>query len=284
MTSIVDRRAISVIPTFLLVILLVLHSPTELSALSRARQPPRLFVLAVGINDYTGPTPNLAFATNDALAIADIFRTQEGKLYREVHTRVLLDGNATRESILLELNRFIGRARADDVAIVFLAGHGVQTRGTYYFLGHGADIHNPSLQGISGDALARHIAWADARKTITILDTSHSPVLPGIRGFRVAPRMSDVIQQLAEAEGSIVISATSEGEEAMEGTSGHGALTFAIREALLEGRARTGENRGVIDVATLFNYVSARVRELTNGFQNPSITGMRQSFPVYVID
>jgi hypothetical protein len=248
------------------------------------RNPPRLFVLAVGVNDYGDRDLNLRYAETDARMIAEVFRSQQGKLYDEVFTRLLIDRDATRENILQELNEFVGQARTHDVVVVFLAGHGVQSRDTYYYIGHDADINNPSLRGLSQDDLQRHLMYnVDTNKSVVMLDTCQSGFIPGRRGF--GPDMDDVIERLAEAEGSVFISASGGTEAARESPSwGHGAFTLAIREALQQGRARDRKGDGIIDIDTLFRYVSDRVIDLTNGEQRPKISGITEFFPIYALD
>lgn len=249
------------------------------------RNPPRLFVLAAGVDDYQDPDLNLRYAAVDARTIAEMFRTQEGRLYEEVHTRVLLNRDATRENILQELNTFIGRARPHDVAMVFLAGHGVQSRDTYYFIGYDADINNPSLRGLSQDDLKRHLIYnLETTKSVVMLDTCQSGFMPGVRGR--GPDMDRVIERLAEAEGIFFISASGSTEAARESPAwGHGAFTLAIRRALQEGQARDRRGDGIIDVGTLFDFVSDEVIRLTNGEQRPKMDARHtEFFPIFALE
>jgi hypothetical protein len=85
---------------------------------------PRLLVLAVGISDYRDPRDRLAFAHEDAQAIADAFRKKEGTLFGSVRASVITDRAATGDAILKGLRTLQASARADDLAVVSLSGHG----------------------------------------------------------------------------------------------------------------------------------------------------------------
>src|SRR5262249_38245551 len=96
-----------------------------------------LWVLAIGVSRYQDPQLNLQFADADARAIAGtLLRQRGGPGYRDAHISLLVNEEVTRESILNSLQRFLGQAGPDDVAVIFVAGHGVQDRasGSFYFL------------------------------------------------------------------------------------------------------------------------------------------------------
>ena len=56
---------------------------------------PKLYVLAVGVGNYKNPDiPKLDLSVKDARDFANAMQKQEGKLYRSVETRMLLDETA----------------------------------------------------------------------------------------------------------------------------------------------------------------------------------------------
>ena len=96
-----------------------------------------MWVLSVGVSQYADPALNLNFADNDAISVADALREQQQRrVYGAVQTRVLTNEQVTRESILSGIREFIAEAQPNDIATIFLAGHGVRDllTGTYYFL------------------------------------------------------------------------------------------------------------------------------------------------------
>lgn len=94
-------------------------------------------------------TPGLA--ARDASDLAALLGNQR-TLYREVQTRVLVDGDATRDQVLDGLEWLSRSASARDVAVVQLAGHGVNDpeTGQYYFLPHDVDPEHLLRTGVSG--------------------------------------------------------------------------------------------------------------------------------------
>jgi hypothetical protein len=81
-----------------------------------------LWLLSIGVSRYAS---ELGLSTlTPTLAMGDDRRSSKG--YREVRTLVLTNEEVTRESILGGLSRFLGQAGPDDVAVLFVAGHGVR--------------------------------------------------------------------------------------------------------------------------------------------------------------
>ena len=102
---------------------------------------PRLYLLAVGISVYKEGDLTLRFANKDADDFARAFQSQEGGLYERVQVKTLLDQQATRDNILDGLQWLQRQTTAKDVAILFLAGHGIDdpSSGVYYFVPHDGD-------------------------------------------------------------------------------------------------------------------------------------------------
>ncbi len=96
-----------------------------------------LYVLAIGISNYKDPNVRLKFAAKDADDFVALAKAQAGGLYEKVipypQHESLRDGDATREAILDGLD-WIMRAvtNTNDVAMVFLSGHGVTTPDQHY--------------------------------------------------------------------------------------------------------------------------------------------------------
>ena len=78
------------------------------------------YVVCVGIADYPGTRNDLKVSANDARTIASIY---EKNGYSEV--RVLLNQQATRQSVLSQMNNLFGKATEDDCIILYFSGHGM---------------------------------------------------------------------------------------------------------------------------------------------------------------
>jgi WD40 repeat protein len=94
---------------------------------------PRLRGLFVGVSDYKLPNLKLGLAAKDASDLAAYFKTQEGKAYHKVETRLL--ANADRADVLDGLDWLEKGSEEGDVNLLFLAGHGVtDEKGYFYYL------------------------------------------------------------------------------------------------------------------------------------------------------
>ncbi len=80
----------------------------------------RRVALVVGIGDYEDDTLDLAYAVDDARAVAEVLRDRFG--FDDIRT--LVDGEATRDGVLQALSD-LGDLSPDDALFIFWAGHGL---------------------------------------------------------------------------------------------------------------------------------------------------------------
>ena len=74
---------------------------------------------------------------------------QKGKLYGDVDIRLLTDGKATKDAILDGLDWIERQTTQHDVAMIFLAGHGVTDKnGDYYFLPSSVTLEHLRSSGL----------------------------------------------------------------------------------------------------------------------------------------
>src|SRR5262249_3292300 len=98
----------------------VTYTPAQAPAPKDTR--PGLYVLAIGINKYTGDL-KLDCAVNDATGISKTLQDKSKPLFR-VETKILPDDQATRAGILHGLAWLKDHMKPHDVALIFYAGHG----------------------------------------------------------------------------------------------------------------------------------------------------------------
>jgi len=230
-----------------------------------------LWVLAVGVSKYADPRLDLRFADADARSIAAAIRSAAARgQYREVRSLVLTNEQVTRASLLDSLSRFLGEAGPDDVAALFIAGHGVRdlASGSYYFLPSPATPENLLTEGLrmtDFDAMLRQIR-RNVRAVIVMLDTCHAGAFQ-LSGEQVIAA-DEMAAQVSAGEGFFLLAASRPGEESKEHQQlGHGAFTFSLIEAL-DGAADS-DGDAVLSVSELFGYVARRVPALTQGQQHP---------------
>ncbi|HKM55678.1 MAG TPA: caspase family protein, partial [Isosphaeraceae bacterium] len=102
-----------------------------------------LYVLAVGINDYPDKRLKLDCAAPDAQSLRKAFLTNSSKLFRGVEVKLLLNGQATRASILEGLQWLSSSVKPGDMAVVFYAGHGdCKIEGQFYLVPVDANLRD----------------------------------------------------------------------------------------------------------------------------------------------
>ncbi len=242
---------------------------------------PRLYVLAIGVARYQQPGLSLNFPGKDAWELANAFQRQAGGLYSRVTVRVLIDELASKSLIQHGLRWLQQQVTAQDVAVLFLAGHGINdpASGQYYFLPHEADLQSISQTMISQEEIRTALQRIPG-KVLFFLDSCHSgDVLPTLRGI---PSNSAFISELSKSENGVVVFAASTGlqysQESLKWRNG--AFTRAAVEGL-EGKAAYVKDRP-ITVSMLDLYISERVKELTGGAQTPTTTKSSKApdFPI----
>jgi TolB-like protein len=250
---------------------LPLPQPTAVQTGSGTAGGPILWVLSVGVSRYAEADLNLAFADADARALSEQLQTAARRgPYREVRSLVLTDEQVTRESMLSGLSRFLGQAGPDDVAVLFVAGHGVRdlASGSYYFLPYPATADTLLADGLrmSDFDESLRILRRNIRAVIVMLDTCHSGSL-GIPSAAVASP-DEMARQMTTGDGFFLLAAAKPGEQSKERSAlSHGAFTYAVLEGI-EGQA-DADGDGSLSVSELFGYVARRVPQLTGGGQHP---------------
>jgi WD40 repeat protein/uncharacterized caspase-like protein len=232
------------------------------------RNAPRLYVLAIGIDDYWDGRLHLAFADADAKALSAAFGEAGKGLYESVTVLPpVLDKSVTKDQLETVFNDLTGKVRPRDVFVFFLAGHGKTIDGRYYFIPYDFRYENERSieeRGISQEQWQAWFAKIPARKSVLIYDTCESGSLTA---DKVAARSLDnVIEQgaaferLVRATGRTILAATTDDAPAREGYRGHGVFTYAVLEAL----AHADVNRdGFIEVTSLISYVDQEVPEIS---------------------
>lgn len=243
---------------------------------------PKLYVLAVGVSRYANKEFTLGFPAKDARDFAAVLQAQQGGLYREVVAKVLSDEQATKDEVLDGLDWIRKETTSKDVAMVFLAGHGVNDpTGNYYFCPHNVDPDWLLRTGVPFSDIKTTVQ-SIAGKALFFVDTCHSGNVMGTR--RALNDITGVVNELASAGNGAVVFAASTGRQySLEDAAwGNGAFTKALVEGLAGKADYTGSGKITINMLDL--YLSERVKELTKGRQTPTTTKPQTvaDFPVAV--
>lgn len=226
---------------------------------SKMASPPRLYVLAVGVNDYYDGRLHLAYAVPDATALADAFRKSGAGLYAGVEVRTVLDGEVTVENLDKVFADLAARVQPRDVFVFFLAGHGKTKNGRYYFLPRDFRYEDESSiekSGVGQDKFQGWFAEVPARKSILLYDTCESGSLTGAtRGSDIDERLG-ALNRMARATGRTFLTATTDDAPALEGYHGHGVFTYALLDAFEHADVN---NDGLIEMSELADYIDQKV-------------------------
>jgi hypothetical protein len=214
--------------------------------------PPRLYLLAVGIDRYGGTIPPLRLAGADARTFKDVVTKLASHAYGEVVAETLFDAEATRANIVARLEDLATRVRPEDAVLIYLAGHGVTaTNGTYFFITADATSEeNAKIRSLEHPTLVRLLSELPARNVFVFLDTCYAGAF-----HLQAPG------NLANESGRFVLTGSSSVEEALDSYDGaNGVFAYAVREGLFGGAASASSDE--VDALQIGVYVREELPEL----------------------
>ena len=263
---------------------LIASEPAEIivTSVQQTAAKPRLYVLAVGINDYWDRALKLSYAAPDAKAFGDSLKQAGSKLYEKIEVRTVLDGEATAEKldgVFTELGR---KVRSQDVFVFFMAGHGKTINAHFYFLPPDfryAGEDSIVQKGLGQDQLQEWASRIKAQKSVSLFDICDSG--GGNPGRMRGIEEKTALDRLARGMGRMVLTATYDGNAATEGYRGHSVFTYTILEGFNAADANGDE---LVDVTELATYVDRRLPDLTyDAFGLRVVPQMRmvgQNFPI----
>lgn len=231
----------------------------------------RLFVLAVGINDYWDSRLRLTYAVPDARAIAASFGKAGEELFDAIHVRTIEDAEATIAKLEAAFLEIAAEAVPDDAFIFFVAGHGVTLDGKYHFLPY--EFRHAGNDMLRSGAIDQQrwqgwFAKIAAKRSVLLFDTCESGSLtqqgPAMRGVQSLV----AVEKLTKATGRTILAASTEAAPALEGVKGHGVFSYVLLNALAEADANRD---ALVQITELAGYVDRRVPEIS--FEN---FGIRQ--------
>jgi WD40 repeat protein len=238
---------------------------------------PNLYILSIGVNRYddTRRLETLKYAVNDAKAIIDAFKAQEGKRYGRVIPLLIADGEKitpTKENIVDNFNH-LRQAGPQDVVMLFIAGHGLNDQyKEFYFMPSDAAFNaNGSIRpsrAISSREIQAVLSMPGQK--LVFIDACHSAGTSGGLTQRVNnDRLINDLNNDSAIRASSVIFTSSKGDQSsleMDQYK-HGVFTYAILQGL-KGEADLLK-KGIITTTALYVYIREKVIELTKSLQEP---------------
>ena len=255
-----------------------------------ASMPPTLHLLVVGINRYRDKALQLKYAVQDGRALIETIRQTSASLFRQVRVTPLFDDQATLKGLESAFRDAKATVAAQDVFMLYLAGHGVTLDGRYYFLPQDFRYYNDDAlrsNAINQEHLQRWLADVPARKSLVLIDTcesgSFSQSLAAVRGMAE----KTAIAKLTRATGRATIVASTDEQPAAEGYQGHGVFTYVLLQAFSHADGQFGNRDGYTGLFELAAYVNDQVPSITmdafNFEQIPQVHMVGTDFPIGVV-
>ena len=261
-------------------------------AFSFQASDPALYAICIGTANYAGTQLDLKFPGKDALAMAQAIEQAGRQLFEDrVHVRLFTTDTAdvrmhpTKTNIKAAFEGFKDQARAEDILLVYLSGHGVNygdaDRAQFYYLTQEIASENLSDEGIrdtrtlSTAELTQWINDIPAQKQVMILDACNSGKVVEVLDTGTKNLNSSQIRALdrmKDRTGMFVLAGSAADKVSYEASQyGQGLLTYSILEAMSGQRLREGK---YVDIAQLFEYARDRVPEIAKsigGLQTPTM-------------
>ena len=241
-----------------------------------------LYVLAIGVTNYQVKSlQKVRFPAKDARDFVALAKQQQGGL---LYGRVvpypkyesILDEQATRDNILDGLDWIKSAVEtSSDVAMIFLSGHGMNTRDQHYrFLPHNYDPNHVERTTIADFEFQQYIQKIHG-KTLFFFDTCFSGNVLGGKAAETTPDVDRFANELRSAKNGVVVFASSTGNElswepprTKDPKLTNGAFTWAVLDGLRGKAARQGVD--VITLTDLNSHVAHAVPDQTFGNQHPT--------------
>jgi len=244
------------------------------------------WAVIIGVSKYKDSRiPCLRYASKDALSLYNWLISENGGRYSPSRVKLLADESATTRNIKNALFGWLKQAIAEDMVIVYFAGHGSPPSPdepeNLFLLSYDTDFDMISSTGFPmwdvETALKRFIK---AERVVVIADACHaggvgSAFIQGRRAITIKPTTATALQSLTNVgKGIAVITASDDKQLSQEGKQwggGHGVFTYHLLNGL-KGEADYN-NDNLVTLGELIPYLSQSVRRSTKNAQSPTVAG-----------
>ncbi|OSZ80607.1 hypothetical protein CAP36_04975 [Chitinophagaceae bacterium IBVUCB2] len=283
----------------------------------QAATPPNLYAVMVGVSDYKGDELDLKYAAKDASDISTAVSNAAKKLLNTDGKEHVFMYNLTtakeryqlpeKNSIKKTLEEIGKKATANDILLIFFAGHGVMegVQKQFYFLtADASSLTAGSAIADVGISTAELTEWMKpqnikAQKRILIFDACNSG--QAINDFvkmgadeqnYMAARNDNEAQQvkaidkLNEKSGLFILSASASNQSAYEmGRYSQGLLTYSLLKAIKQ-QPDILEDGKYLNVSRWFNAAEKTVTELSkeNGARQEPQVVTNTNFNIGLVD
>jgi Caspase domain len=235
--------------------------------------PPRLFVLALGVDRYPAPEISLAHAVADASAIARRLAHHARGVFGTVETTFLLDDQVSVGQVEAAFAQIARDIQPQDAFVLFMAGHGRTIEDSYFYVPGSIDPREDAAvvhAGMDQRQVQRWLARLPTARSLVIVDTCESGSLIDDATFHRRRMAQDkALGAFARATGRLTLTATTAYGQALDDVLGHGALTAAFLHAL---ETADHNQNGLIEASELVRAVledAPATTERLSGWRQP---------------
>lgn len=213
------------------------------------------YVLSVGIGDYPR-ADKLNASVKDAQNIAAAFAAQQGRYYRTVYSKTLLDSEATLAKIAQHVQNFARQGSAGDYFVIALNGHGglVKDSRAWYFFPYD-HVPNDAKSNLTDKQLLddAEVLVRQGKNVVIIVDACFAGALN-----KSAESYFQGHKNLKK--GGLILMLSCGPEQTSTGLSHYSPFARALAEAL--SGAADLDRDGKITLEEIRKFVTARTNEL----------------------
>lgn len=225
----------------------------------------KYYALIIGIDNYQTPWAPLANAVNDAKAIEKILKTQ----YKFDVFTTLYNEQATRKTIIAELENLVNTVQSTDNVFIFYSGHGEYKKELDKGYWVPVDALTASTANyISNSDLQTYINGIKSKHTLLVSDACFSGDI--FRGNTVSVPFEESERYYSEVHGLTSRQAITSGgiEPVMDGgRDGHSVFTYYFLKSLNENQSK------YFDVSQI--YTKIKIPVINNSEQTPRFSPIK---------
>lgn len=246
-----------------------------------AAAPPRVFALAIGINEFRGDAEeNLVYAAVDAKDILGWYTRVAGRLQLGTPQPpvMLTNRTATKAGIAQAIAKIAREARPQDALLLFVSTHGVFVDNTYALVTHEYNGKLESRNLITTSELLDQLKGVAAQRQLLVLDTCHSG------GFdqNLAALYDARLSVWARNMGIHVFASAGAKQGAIDGYRGNGLFTHVLLRALGSREADSNDDLTlwISELGAFGRENTAKIAASLNQNQVPTIMRFGNDFPL----
>jgi WD40 repeat protein len=271
----------------------------SLNIVEDEKQSQDLYLITLGASKYEDKRFNLTYPNKDAENIAELFSKKANGNFQNVFTLTLTNEELNNDA-LEECRAFLSKVKANDVTILFYAGHGVLDKDyNYYLASYDIDFLEPQNKGIAYEDLESLLDGIPSLRKVLFIDACHSGEVDkdeveqlanftesngdivfrnsgaGVQEKKVGLKsmnelMAEMYTDLRKGTGASVISSSGGYEFSMESEQWkNGLFTYCLLHGLKDMDADLNKD-GSIMLSELQKYLYVEVSKLSNNAQRPT--------------